>query len=60
MKTIPVLCLMTGKQYANKICKQENCVQVVLPYNIIFVSSFLGPLFLGHMVYNGNNYKQEQ
>ena len=41
---------MIGKQCGNNICKQENFVQIILPYNTIFVSCFLGPLFLGHAV----------
>ena len=35
----------------NKICKQENFVQIVLPYSTIFVSCISGPPFLGHPVY---------
>ena len=41
---------MIGKQCGNKICKEENFVQIILPHSTIFVSCFSGPLFLGHTV----------
>ena len=42
--------LVIGKQRGNKICKENNFVQFPFLYSSIFVSYYLGPLFLGHAV----------
>ena len=46
---------MRGKQSGNKIGKQGNLVLSILLSSTKFVSSFPGPLFLGHAVHDQKN-----
>ena len=48
--------LMPGNQCGNKKCKQAHFVLSIIQYITIFVSSFSGPLFLGHAVYLSINW----